>query len=580
MKKNVFLLLAGILLMCGTLKAQVGMPIPNGSFEQWTSHQGYSVQVLFLNLPIYGEYSTPTGWDYLAYPVNESLSQYGMAININTTIPVVLATPETGDVPDGTKAVKLQSLMLSDIVDPTALSLAGDMLDSSFTQMVIPSILSTGAIKIDSLMPLMTGLMADTGDLLSLLPTLLTRDVNDFVSGGLPLDGFKPASLTGSYKYHSAVGGDNGAVVLLGTRYNTATQQRDIVGFGINLELTDTAAYTPFEVEYMPLSTLLPGTPRLAPDTLIVAIVSSASNNMQQGSYLCVDNLQLWPAPDTCAAIGNLMVRSTTYDAFPEMQLMWDQNSQPDHWEVSICLPGTEPFTGTVFETTEPYFEIHTLEENGTLEPNTLYDIYVRSVCDEDIYGEWDSVHYRTFCAGVNGLTVNSDNLQVAADKIEGYSISWDNDSETTSWTLTYGIYNEQMPDSWGTTITVDTPYFALPPLQPNRTYSVLIQAHCGEDNTGRPAWKSFTTTSLTGIETANQDLANSVVIYPNPAHGQCVVTVSETAELKLFDLDGRLLQTLGSDGSPVLLQLPAAGIYILQATTPMCVTTCKIVNN
>ena len=57
-------------------------------------------------------------------------------------------------------------------------------------------------------------------------------------------------------------------------------------------------------------------------------------------------------------------------------------------------------------------------------------------------------------------------------------------------------------------------------------------------------------------------------------------MTVSETAELKLFDLDGRLLQTLSSDGSPVLLQLPAAGNYILQATTPMGVTTRKIVNN
>ena len=143
-------------------------------------------------------------------------------------------------VPDGSNAVKLQTLMISDIVNSTVLSLAGSSIDTSLTSQVIPSILSTGQVDIDALIPIISNLLSGGGDLLSMLPTLLAMDVNDFITGGISLGGLRPGRLTGSYKFHSAVEGDNGGTIMLGTHYNTTTHQRDIVGLGINLAMIDT----------------------------------------------------------------------------------------------------------------------------------------------------------------------------------------------------------------------------------------------------------------------------------------------------------------------------------------------------
>lgn len=767
MKKNILLFFLSFVLLGGWGRAQVPITIPNSSFEQWTSHNGYSVTVLFVPISVYDTFSTPSVWNYPSYPVNESVSMMGMNININTSIPLVRAYRETSGVPDGNKAVKLQSFMLGDIVNSMVLNLAGNYIDSSLTSQVIPSILSTGAIDIEAFIPILTDLMSGTGDLFTLLPSLLTLDVNDYITGGIALGNYRPGRLTGSYKYHSAVSGDNGGVVMIGTRYNTATHHRDIVGGGFNLDLFDANVYTPFEVEYQPLSALVPGSTDHDPDSLIVLLLSSAGNNMQQGSYLCLDNLMLWSAPDTCADItastavpyiheamlswsisdpadsfeleygpagftlgsgttatttatsitldslesntaydvhirtlcsdtvygdwstlqfstlndtcssiialaavsqiheaelswnvygtvegfeieygpagftlgngdtlttttttltlsgldastaydvyvrtlcansiyGNwstlrftthgdtcasvidLMVDNPVRDGFPENVLTWSGSSQPDHWEVEYGPQDFQLGTGTVVVTSDTYFEIYPLEQNNTLNPNTWYDFYVRPVCQNGIYGDWDSVHYLTPCAKVSGLTAHGsgDELWVSSDnRIGGLSISWTDSTDTQSWGVYYGIYSTEFPDSWGTYVTVDTPYFEFPPLLPERTYSVEVSARCAEDNYGDIVWINFTTPGIEGIDDAPLfNLRHPLSVSPNPANGQCTVTTidNEPADMKLYSIDGRLIQTVTTDGTPVILDLPWQGIYLLQATNSKGVATCKIVN-
>lgn len=762
MKKNTNLFLLGLLLVAGSLHAQTPMSIPNGSFEQWTSHSGYSVSAFIFSVPVYDTFSTPSVWDYPAYPVNETVTYMGFNVNINTSIPIVKTTRETGVVPDGTKAVKLQTIMIEDIVNSTVLSLAGDNIDPSLTEEIIPSILSTGVIDIEAFIPLISDLMSGSDDITTMLPTLLAEDVNDYITGGLALGDFNPGRLTGSYKYHSAIGGDNGGVVLLGTHYNTVTHRREVVGCGFNTALTDVDTYTPFETLYTPLSELLPNSPNIAPDSLIVLLLSSAGENRQQGSYLCLDNLMLWSAPDdtcadittltavpqiheaalnwsvtdpasvfevtygtagytpgngssfittatsmtltglnanttydifvrtkcpddlygewstvqfttlmdtcagistitaepqiheavlnwsttgtaanyeieygaagftpgngttvtssattltlteldanttynvyvrshcsgntygdwsnvqfttladTCATVLGLSVENTVYDAFDQMVLTWGGSSQPDHWEVEYGPHDFVLGTGTMVSTTNSQFEIYPLENNGILSPNTWYDFYVRSVCSDNIYGDWDSVQYRTHCAKVSSPVVNGDNTTVTANnRIDGYTISWTDTTDTPGWGLYYGIYSSQFPDNWGTYVEVDTPWFEFPPLLADRTYSVEISAHCGEDNIGDIVWVNFTTPAVSGIENIG---AVTMTVIPNPAHGQCTVTISgnQPADLKLYSLDGRLLQSARSAGQPVTLQLPEQGLFLLHATTETGTTTLKIVS-
>lgn len=581
MRRIVLLFLLGFMLSGGFLRAQIPMPLTNGSFEQWTSHPGYSVSVIGFTLPVYDTFSTPSVWDYMSYPVNQAVSFYGFTINVNTSVPLVKATRATGQVPDGSTAVQLQTFMLEDIIDPTMLSLASGSIDPSLVQMVIPSVLSTGVINIDAFIPIITNMLSGTTSVESMLSSLDTMDVNDYIAGGVAMGDFEPARLTGYYKYHSATGGDNGGVVLLGTHYNNITHQRDIVGGGINLALTDTNEYTSFVVEYVPLSDIQPGSVALAPDSLIVLILSSASNNRQQGSMLSVDSLMLWQdtASMECAEVLGLTVVNQTSEGFPEMALSWGGSSQPDHWEVEYGRQGFEHGDGTIVETSVPYFDIYPLEQNNVLIANTWYDFYVRSVCADAIYGEWDSVHYRTFCASVGSLAVIDDNLSVTADNnISGYSISWVDSTDTENWLLTYGEYATGFPDGWGVTVNVDTPYFELPPLMPERQYAVAVSAQCGEGNYGMEKWVSFTTVAPAGISTLD---ALTLTVAPNPANGQCEVKLSEGQHvvLKLYSLDGRLMQTICSDGRPVVLKLPSQGIFLLNAITDAGTAIHKIVN-
>lgn len=568
--------------MGGMLRAQqVTMPIPNGSFEQWTSHSGYSVTVFFVPISVYDTFSTPSIWNYPSYPINQTVSFMGSNVNINTSVPVVKTTRETGVVPDSNTAVRLQTIMLSDIVNSTVLALASGSIDTMLTQEIIPSILSTGEVDVEAFIPLISNLMSGSGDLYSMLPTLLALDVNDYITGGLALGDFRPGRLTGSYKYQSAVSGDNGGVLMIGTRYNTATHRRDIVGAGLNTSLYDANVYTPFGVDYIPVSELVAGSPRLEPDSLIVLLFSSAGNNRQQGSYLCVDNLMLWPAPDTCATVVDMELSNVVFDAFPEMVLEWNGSYQPDHWEVEYGPYGFQHGTGTLVETDEPYLEIYELENAHILRPNTWYDFYVRSVCDDSVYGDWELMNYQTFCARVNSLTVHGsgDDLHVTADhRISGYSVTWVDTTDTRSWGISYGVYDHEYQGIFPTYREVDTPYFELPPLVPGLQYTVSVSAHCAEDNYGDEVWTYVNTPSLDGINGVGH---TQLSIHPNPAKGQFQVTLPDntTAELRLYTIDGQLIRTVEATSS-VAMELPLPGVYLLHATTPTGVATYKIVNH
>lgn len=668
MIKKAITFCVALLVLQGAIYSQTNMPIPNGSFEQWTSHPGYNVIVRGMSLPVYDTYSTPTGWGYLTYPVNESFSALGTPISISTSIPLVKVVEETGTVPDSNKAVKLQTFMLSDLVTGLVYTLAAPQLDTMLTQTVFPSILLTGEINMDSLMPIVTNLLTNIDSAGDMLVSLAGTDVNNLITGGIALGGFEPSRLTGSYKYHSAVSGDNGGVLMLGTHYNTTTHRREVVGGGLNIGLTDVANYTPFTVDYLSLHTLDSTFADQAPDSLIVLMVSSASENRQQGSYLCVDNLRLWhdstgvELPDTCASIvalaatadiheavvawnttsavdgyeleygptgftqgsGTMLYPSTTtatltslvantaydvyvrtvcngttygewasasfttqpdtcasvrwievvnvvYDAFPEYELQWWGTSEPDHWEVEYGLHGFELGQGTVLETNETNLYLFEMEQQGLLHPNTDYDFYVRSVCANGVYGEWDSVHYLTVCASVSQLAVVDDSVVVNADNLlEGYRIVWVDTTETEEW----GVYIEGSSIGY---YTVNDPYFDMPPLRPNTRYTVSVISHCGEQHYGDLRYVNFTTANV-GIAEAE---AASLLVSPNPANGRCVVSLADgkPAELKLYSTDGRLLSTLSYQGLPVELQLLSQGVFLLQVTTGTGTITRKIVN-
>ena len=666
MTKKLLSLLLAALMAHGFASAQsTSFSVPYGSFEQWTSHSGYSVTALFIPISVYSSFSTPTGWDYLSYPVNETMTVSGFNINVNTDIPLIKASQETGSVPDGSKAVKLETFMLSDIISSTVYSVASGSLDTTLTNTVYPSILSTGAVDIDHFIPLMNTFMGNMDSLETLLSTFAALDVNYYFDGGIALGDFVPSRLTGSYKYHSAVGGDNGGVLLLGTRYNSTLGRREVVGGGANIALADTASYAPFTVGYMSLYDIDTTYPLQTPDSLIIMLVSSASLDRQQGSWLCVDNLALWhdpcasvtgfaAAPDIHEAViawnatgsvngyeleygtagfalgnGTLLTvaggscsfsglaANTQYDVYirtmcnngirgdwasfsfttlqdscasiltlsaepdiHEAVVSWSASSDPDGFEVLYCPTGENPFDG-IWQPVGG--NSHTLTG---LEANTLYDVYVRSVCGS-VYGNWAGAQFLTLpdtCARILSVAVDSSAASLTPDSLVfGYVAAWTSSFEPQAWEVEYGLQGSDL-----TALTDSSSTLSLPPLLPDSRYELRVRALCADSIYGDWLSTEFHTMGLEIIDTTTTDtttqaitqLSNqTITVSPNPASGYCVVDIPCKAELNLYASDGRLLQTVVCFGSPVTLQLPSRGVFLLQVVTPSGTLTRKIVN-
>ena len=85
----------------------------------------------------------------MAYPVNQTVDYSGMSVNVNTDVPLLIVSDVTTGAPYGSHAIKMQSFMLSDIINPTVYDMAASSIDPTLTTSVFPTILSTGAVNID-----------------------------------------------------------------------------------------------------------------------------------------------------------------------------------------------------------------------------------------------------------------------------------------------------------------------------------------------------------------------------------------------------------------------------------------------
>ena len=333
------------------------IPLTNGGFENWGTGSGYTATAYVgsgfisipISLPVYSSYPYPTGWNYPTYPVNETVSYSGANVNVNTDLPILKADKVSGGVPQGTYAAKLQSFMLSEIINSTVYSLAQSYIDESLTNSAFPTVLTTGAVDIDALLPLVDEFTGNFDNPVQLLAVFEGRDLNTIINGGVSLNGEIMGKMTGSYKYTSGTGGgDNGGILMLGSKFNPVTHQREVVGAGYKTDMTDISSYTNFEIDYLPLSEIDETKPYIQADSLVILIFSSANTEPKQGSILYLDNLQLWsgfpPAEDTCSAVFNLTV--TAVDT-ARANLSWTYEGTPDHFEAEYGVQGFVQGEGT-----------------------------------------------------------------------------------------------------------------------------------------------------------------------------------------------------------------------------------------
>lgn len=393
MKRFLHIMILAVACCCfQNVKAQNSFNLPNPSFENWSQGQGYSVSVTVFSWPVYYDYTYPTDWQFPVYPFQESLSYNGLSLNIDTDIPLIKLSESTTDVPQGDKALKMQSFMLSDILGYAILNIAYGTLDSELVHSIYPSIIATGNINLDQFFPVFGNLMGDIEDSIAIFQALSNLDINNYITGGLALDGFQPSRLTGSYKYTSATaGGDNGGILMLGTHYNSSTHRREVVGGGFTAALTDVNNYTPFSVAYHSLSELTGSGTSMDADSLIILLISSCNDHRLQGSVLYLDDLNLIHEdiiePEPCEDPTDLTVSSLLATS---ATISWADNDDVDTWEYSYGLKDytLDPTTASAVTTNSITID--------NLSGNTEYDVYVRANCNTTQYSDWTKISFTT----------------------------------------------------------------------------------------------------------------------------------------------------------------------------------------
>ena len=124
---------------------------------------------------------------------------------------------------------------------------------------------------------------------------------------------------------------------------------------------------------------------------------------------------------------------------------------------------------------------------------------------------------------------------------------------------------------------------FTTPALFDTTTY--YLEEHYQDDTIlcvgPRSSVTVYVIDTTAAIQAIKQSGNQAITLSPNPAKGQCMVTVADNrpADLRLYTLDGRMVESVATDGHPVLLKLPWRGVFLLRATTSTGTAAFKIIS-
>lgn len=423
--KKVFISLLMMFMMefsCSLAFAQTPidtMDVPMGCFEEWETRPADSISMFSISLPIDYEFDIPRGWSIPTYDIDENVDYSGMNIPIQVSLPIAKLANDTVNMPQGHGALVVESFKMEDVLTPLAFSLASSFLDSSLVNTVLPSIAATGYIHFENILPLMDQMLDNTSNMSWLLRLIDSTDINNFISGGFPLNGFVPKQLMGYYKYighHEGGLVDNAAVVAFGTRYDTLLHRRMLVGAGSKklFQLYDSVNYEPFYMDYYSLSEYYPAGYDMADaDSMVVVVISSAADKFRgRGSRLFIDSLRLVSKSIECGHIINFHIPEVGINT---VHLTWNNSAHPDRWEVEYGRAGFSQGYGTTVPLADSSVFITGLDYD------TEYDFYVRGLCGDTAYTDWFFASCRTTSPNQHGISsVDDTQLKIYPNPSQG----------------------------------------------------------------------------------------------------------------------------------------------------------------
>lgn len=178
-------------------------------------------------------------------------------------------------------------------------------------------------------------------------------------------------------------------------------------------------------------------------------------------------------------------------------------------WELDYEYAGHTPGTGTHVTTTSD-----TVEISGLI-GNKGYSIFVRAVCENNIYSDWSII--KTFttlpypCAPITNIYVTDITHSSA-------QISWTPGAMSQSrWEVCFIKSSLPFPDNG--VIVTNNPILPLVGLTPQTEYKLKVRALCNDLISDWSTEHVFSTI-ISGIEDEAKEDVEKVIIYPNPTNG------------------------------------------------------------
>ena len=141
--------------------------------------------------------------------------------------------------------------------------------------------------------------------------------------------------------------------------------------------------------------------------------------------------------------------------------------------------------------------------------------------------------------------------------------IAWNNTVVPDRWETEYGL--KGFIQGRGTRATVTDSVLDISGLRPGTEYDFYVRSMCGDTANSSWGYVCFRTDSIPeGISDVE---LSRVKVMPNPCDGRCVVDFGglQVQRVRLYAMDGRMLQDVAARGSQMEFSLPQKGVYVVE---------------
>jgi hypothetical protein len=174
------------------------------------------------------------------------------------------------------------------------------------------------------------------------------------------------------------------------------------------------------------------------------------------------------------------------------------------------------------------------------------------------------------------------ENLREVYHDYFSVQLEWNNSATPDRWKLEYGHSGFAL--GTGDTMTVTDSTCTIAGIDANTSYDFYVRALCGD--TAETPWVFISVTTDTMPRPHDPEFiadidAADISLRPNPAQGRCLVDFGGVAveRLRLFSVDGRLVQDVAVKGEGYEMKLPHTGVYIVELQTAKGLVHKRLVN-